>query len=480
MKKYIMSVVFVIMLTLLTACGQKDSISEPAPEGETEKVEEAVQTGGSENGAEAVQTEETTLTGDTAQAAETALADDTSQAAEAAQTGDTVAIANPWSDITEAEARALYPDTFVVPAGAKNVFWSRLDASADPDGTAGPLVQLVFDLDGNSFTAREQRTGSKNTDISGMYYTWTVQEDTELQTGTGSKIPCTMYRYSGEDETADLCAWYDEESGISRSVSVSAEDLDGFDIRAVAEALIARGLPSVEEQRRILEDNRSLWAFDEDDYSPDWYYAFTDLDHNGLLEVLAASTQGSGMFTYAHFYEVLPDGSGIKNLYHADEEVEGIDDWPEVVLESIPCYYDSSSDCYYYVCTNTTRDGMAHVITQLAALSLKDGVAEWEHLASLEILETQLEGRRSFYQDAEGNSITEEDYNSVVEKRFAGMEQSEYRPEWTAVTPSSDRIMHHLPKWLHNVYKTYSLIQSNHHQWRSDYSFLRILRVFHL
>jgi predicted small lipoprotein YifL len=76
-----------------------------------------------------------------------------------------------------------------------------------------------------------------------------------------------------------------------------------------------------EEQRRILEENRGLWAFDEGEYAPDWYYAFTDLDHNGLLEVLSASTQGSGIFTYAHFYEVLPDGSGVRNLYHADGEI---------------------------------------------------------------------------------------------------------------------------------------------------------------
>ena len=195
---------------------------------------------------------------------------------------------------------------------------------------------------------------------------------------------------------------------------------------------------TAEEQRRILEDNRSLWTFDQEDYSPDWYYAFTDLDHNGLLEVLAASTQGSGMFTYAHFYEVLPDGSGIKNLYHADEEVEGPDDWPEVVMESIPCYYDSASDCYYYVCTNTTRDGAAHSISQTAALSLKDGVAEWEYLACMDIRMTDSGEKKTSYEDAEGNSITEEDYNSVVEKRFAGMEQSEFKPEWTAVTHSSD------------------------------------------
>ena len=298
MKRYLLSIVLVIMLTLVTACGQSNSTAAPAQNGEAEKKEGAVQTGDTTQAAEAAQAAETM------QGAETAPAGDTAQAAEAAQAADTAQAA----------------------------------------------------------------------------------------------------------ETA----------------------LAGDTAKAAETALTA------EEQRRILEDNRSLWTFDQEDYSPDWYYAFTDLDHNGLLEVLAASTQGSGMFTYAHFYEVLPDGSGIKNLYHADEEVEGPDDWPEVVMESIPCYYDSSSDCYYYVCTNTTRDGAAHSISQTAALSLKDGVAEWEYLACMDIRMTDSEEEKTSYEDAEGNSITEEDYNSVVEKRFAGMEQSEFKPEWTAVTHSSD------------------------------------------
>ena len=310
MKRYLLSIVLVIMLTLVTACGQSNSTAAPAQNGEAEKKEGAVQTGDTTQAAEAAQAAETM------QGAETAPAGDTAQAAEAAQAADTAQTAE----------------------------------AAQADDTAQAA------------------------------------------------------------ETA----------------------LAGDTAKAAETALTA------EEQRRILEDNRSLWTFDQEDYSPDWYYAFTDLDHNGLLEVLAASTQGSGMFTYAHFYEVLPDGSGIKNLYHADEEVEVPDDWPEVVMESIPCYYDSSSDCYYYVCTNTTRDGAAHSISQTAALSLKDGVAEWEYLACMDIRMTDSGEEKTSYEDAEGNSITEEDYNSVVEKRFAGMEQSEFKPEWTAVTHSSD------------------------------------------
>ena len=194
-----------------------------------------------------------------------------------------------------------------------------------------------------------------------------------------------------------------------------------------------RTAPPVEEQKRVLEANRSIWAFDEGPYDPDWFYAFTDLDHNGLLEVLAASTQGSGVFTYVHYYEVLPDGSGVRNLYHADAEVEGPDDWPEIILDSIPCYYDRAADRYYYVCTNLIKDGAAHSITQLAALCLSDGKAEWETLASMDVQWTE-SGEQTSYTDGDGKAISELEYKSAAARRFAGMEQSELKPDWIAVT----------------------------------------------
>lgn len=199
-----------------------------------------------------------------------------------------------------------------------------------------------------------------------------------------------------------------------------------------AEVPAAQDVPPMEEQRRILEENRSLWAFEEEEYSPDWYYAFTDLDHNGLLEVLSASTQGSGIFTYAHFYEVVPDGSGIRNLYHADAEAVRMDDWPEIILESIPSYYDRDTDRYYYICTNNVRDGAAHAMSRPAALCLKDGAAEWEYLAMKETNVTE-EGEQTTWLDGSGNPITEEEYNNIVENRFAGMKPSEFKPEWNAV-----------------------------------------------
>ena len=194
------------------------------------------------------------------------------------------------------------------------------------------------------------------------------------------------------------------------------------------------------EQRQIIEANRALWEFPSEPWSEPWYYTVTDLDRNGLLEILAASTQGTGIFTYAHFYEVLPDGSGLLNLYHRDVEIEGPDDWPEIIQDSLPCYFDAAAERCYYPCEGITRDGAAHQYFAWYALCLKDGVAEWELLASKELeWRNGGEGPYTTCLDAQGNAISEADYDSAVERRFAGMEKTEIALNWTQVDPPRDQ-----------------------------------------
>ena len=71
MKKYILPIVLVIMLTLVTACGQSNSTAAPAQNGQTEKSEETVQSGDTAKAADNMQGSETAVAGDTANTAET-------------------------------------------------------------------------------------------------------------------------------------------------------------------------------------------------------------------------------------------------------------------------------------------------------------------------------------------------------------------------------------------------------------------------
>lgn len=233
----------------------------------------------------------------------------------------------------------------------------------------------------------------------------------------------------GGNEVQESDASQTSDTAPANDEAQAAGTSDHPDFAGTADTKAPSDLLPLEEQRRILEENRSQWSFDAEDYTPDWYYAFTDLNHNGLLEVLSASTQGSGIYTYVHFYEVLPDGSGIKNLYQSGSDIEGGDDWPEVIVESIPCYYDSASDSYYYLFINTTRDGMAHNIAQTTALCLKDGAATFECIAAVDVQHEE-DSEQTTYTDGNGNPITKEEFDKTIKNRFDGMEMSEYKPEW--------------------------------------------------
>ncbi|MCR5596031.1 MAG: hypothetical protein K6G12_09280 [Lachnospiraceae bacterium] len=171
---------------------------------------------------------EETVSEETAAPAEetTEQAEETKEATE-----ENTGLANPWTEITEGEAAALVPNGFSAPEGATNVVFSKMEADE------APLVQMTFDLDGNTFTAREQMTCDEKADISGMYYEWAAQDDITLANWAGGQMTGKTYRYIGDEGYADLCTWFDLETGASYSLSVTAPDLDGFDIQGVAEAI---------------------------------------------------------------------------------------------------------------------------------------------------------------------------------------------------------------------------------------------------
>lgn len=293
------------------------------------------------------------------------------------------------------------------------------------DGLAAPLVQLTFDFNEIHFIVREQKTDDRNVDISSMYYTWTMRETSNLRGG----VSCIVYNYFGDDEHVKMCSWYDEISGVAYSLGAIAKNLDDFDIKAAVESMMSSVVLSIENQKCLLEENRNLW------YQDYCEYTFTDLDHNGLMELISAHTDG--FFTYVNFYEVLPDGSGIRHLSLTDSEGMEFGDWQVIIQESLLCYYDTVADKYYYVCKDYFRNGVTYNMTQIIAFSLKDGAIERENLASMEWYaewtspETEAEVT---YQDEKGNLISEEDFNSVPQRRFAGLEYSELELDWITST----------------------------------------------
>ena len=227
-----------------------------------------------------------------------------------------------------------------------------------------------------------------------------------------------------------------EAPAATPAVLLPGAEVPVADTPAVPEEHSVPTIPA-EEQKRILENNRSLWEF-ADPYASPWFYTFTDLDHNGLLEVIAASLQGSGLYTYAHFYEVLWDGSGLRNCWHENAGTEGPDDWPDIIVNSLPCRYDAAADRCYYLCENLTRSGYNYQYYSMNALCLKDGTAEWELLAAKAVEWDESGEAHIACTDAAGNPISEQDYDTAAERRFAGLESSDLTLEWEEVLTPPD------------------------------------------
>lgn len=138
-------------------------------------------------------------------------------------------LANPWTETDEQGVEAATGFAMTAPDGATEVAYSYM--------SDGGLAQMSYVLDEMNWTYRMQMTDAL-TDISGMSYSWTSQED-----GTVSGRNAVYYAYYAADGSADadvrVVNWYDMVTGVSYSLSASGKDLEGMDIQAYAEALYA-------------------------------------------------------------------------------------------------------------------------------------------------------------------------------------------------------------------------------------------------
>ena len=150
------------------------------------------------------------------------------------ESSEMVGMANPWREVTQEEAQEACSQLFVIPEGAENVVFTMMeDAEAE-----GPLVQANFTLDGLDFVARAQNASEEHyIDGIGMYYDWTATEDEVLKGWGSGDLAAKSYTYVGDSENVDLYTWFDEKEGCGYSLSVVAENLDGFDLKAIVEQM---------------------------------------------------------------------------------------------------------------------------------------------------------------------------------------------------------------------------------------------------
>ena len=135
-------------------------------------------------------------------------------------------VVNPWEEMTAEQLAAVSGLSFGVPEGAEDVVYRYL-------ASAG-LAEMQFSWAGGEYCARIQPAapeGDSLADISGMYYEWTHEEPVRIGPCSGS-----LAQAQQEDGTwVERCLWYDADTGRTYSLSVTAADIDGLDLTALAE-----------------------------------------------------------------------------------------------------------------------------------------------------------------------------------------------------------------------------------------------------
>ena len=192
------------------------------------------------------------------------------------------------------------------------------------------------------------------------------------------------------------------------------------------------GSPAVPEQvqRKALLNAYSTWAVRDSGSAP-WFYAFTDLDHNGQLEVLTAYLQGTGLYTTAAVWQLNSDFSSVSPCR---AQLASGDHWPDIIQNSFVCYYDRASNSYTYVFEDVTRESPSRYQYSWRTLLLNQQNVSLNRLGTKIVEYTNVNAAPTVVcTNQKGESISETAYNSIPELSFAGRERSNPTLNWIPV-----------------------------------------------
>ena len=197
-----------------------------------------------------------------------------------------------------------------------------------------------------------------------------------------------------------------------------------FLLLAVSAAVSA--VPEVSNQLDLIAANADMWKQDVEFGL--WGFTVTDLDHNGLLEIISASVQGTGFYTYINAYEVNETGDGFTELQ--GPSVERTNSAPDIMVSSAPVYYDKETGRYYYIFDDYIRNGIAENYQNKCAVSIADGKWEETTLALKETIYSDADHYVMTCTDSSGDTITEEQYDDIAKTVYAGLEPDEAEFDW--------------------------------------------------
>lgn len=212
---------------------------------------------------------------------------------------------------------------------------------------------------------------------------------------------------------------------------------------------------AVEDQLAVLAEKLGTLENEIDwlSYEAGAQYAVTDLDGNGLLELVVSSMQGTGLFTTSYYYEVNEDSTGVTE-WTSDED-ESFSE-PDLLKEFNVRVYLDDDGVRHYILSDYLRNGAAEDIISLYSAVYNSGRIEYTYLAGKR--DTYNEEKRGFdttYTDADGNEITWEEFDAMADTVFSGMERKTAVIGWAAYDSLADHSQEELLQVFRNSYEVF-------------------------
>ena len=186
--------------------------------------------------------------------------------------------------------------------------------------------------------------------------------------------------------------------------------------------------PSADQQLQFLSEN--LNSICQQEAGSPWYYAITDFDHNGLLEAVAASTDGYS--TNVLVWEVDAGAGSLKKcsfLLGKDES------YPDILTDSTDTYHYEDDDKWYYVFSDAVNTS-AGFDRNKCSITLLGG----NFIYTLYAFESSefLNGLTVItFSDPEGKMITPEEFESAEKSALVGAKKSSTCFGWFKIDDST-------------------------------------------
>ncbi len=185
---------------------------------------------------------------------------------------------------------------------------------------------------------------------------------------------------------------------------------------------------ATQKQLQLIAANKDLWRVLEEMDS--WGYAVTDLNQNGRLEIISSECHGTGFYSTTRIFEVNEAGDAL--VKYADD-FEEYDSQPDFLFaEEYQAFYIDGA-CHMIV-EDMIKEGAAvyHYVTD--EVSLKEGRIAYRALAqrteSYVLTGDDTERTTSFF-DGENNSITEEEYNALINSAYEDLPRYRVKMGWS-------------------------------------------------